>query len=282
MQARRWPNASRPSRTAAAAPSSAKDYDRAIADYGEAIKLSPKDAWAFAHRCEAYAGKEDHNAAIADCTEAIRIDPKYGFAYNNRGIAYYGLHDYDAALADHDEAIAINAKDAWAHVRHGMAWTEKGEFERAIADINEALTIDPKYAFAFGQRGQAQFRKRLITKKGGWEPAIEDFGEAIKLDPNLLWLYSSRALPTATSPIQPCGYGLRRGHQARTKKFHRLQLPRRRLRRPEGLWPRRRRLPRVDRSLSKERRGVLEIAAMPAWRCASPTTRYRTMTRQSR
>src|SRR5882672_10654391 len=45
-----------------------KDYDRAIADYGEAIKLSPKDAWAFAHRCEAYESKEDHVAAIADCT----------------------------------------------------------------------------------------------------------------------------------------------------------------------------------------------------------------------
>ncbi|MBV9979615.1 MAG: hypothetical protein JO365_06360, partial [Bradyrhizobium sp.] len=27
-----------------------KDYDRAIADYGEAVKLSPKDAFAFAHR----------------------------------------------------------------------------------------------------------------------------------------------------------------------------------------------------------------------------------------
>ena len=117
----------------------AKDYDRAIADYGEAIKLSPKDAWAFAHRCEAYESKEDHNAAIADCTEAIRIDPKYGFAYNNRGVAHFGLHDYDAALADHDEAIEINAGDAFAHVRRGMAWTEKGEFERALADINDAL-----------------------------------------------------------------------------------------------------------------------------------------------
>ena len=55
-----------------------KNYDRAIADYGEAIKLSPGDAWAFAHRCEAYESKEDYDAAIADCTEAIKIDPKYG------------------------------------------------------------------------------------------------------------------------------------------------------------------------------------------------------------
>jgi tetratricopeptide (TPR) repeat protein len=52
-----------------------RDYDRAIADYGEAIKLSPKDASAYAHRCEAYESKEDHDAAIADCTEAIKIDP---------------------------------------------------------------------------------------------------------------------------------------------------------------------------------------------------------------
>ena len=67
MRACRWQNASRPSSTGAAAPSTGKDYDRAIADYGEAIKLSPKDASAFAHRCEAYESKEDHVAAIADC-----------------------------------------------------------------------------------------------------------------------------------------------------------------------------------------------------------------------
>ena len=96
-----------------------KDYDRAIADYGEAIKLSPKDAWAFAHRCEAYESKEDHDAAVADCTEAIKIDPKYGWAYNNRGVAYYGLHEYDAALADHAEAIRINSRDVWAYARRG-------------------------------------------------------------------------------------------------------------------------------------------------------------------
>jgi len=85
-----------------------KDYDRAIADYGEAVKLSPKDAWAFAHWCQAYDSKGDHDAAIADCTEAIRIDANYGWAYNNRGVAYYGLHEYDAALADHAEAINQN------------------------------------------------------------------------------------------------------------------------------------------------------------------------------
>ena len=106
MPTRRWRNASGPSRPGAAASFNGKEYDRAIADYGEAIRLSPKDAWAFAHRCEAYESRKDHEAAIADCTEAIRIDPKYGSAWNNRGVAWCGLHDY-AALADHAEAIGF-------------------------------------------------------------------------------------------------------------------------------------------------------------------------------
>src|ERR1700716_4264559 len=60
------------------------DASEQVAERVEAFKLSPKDAWAFAHRCQAYEGKEDHDAAIADCTEAIKIDPRDGWAYNNR------------------------------------------------------------------------------------------------------------------------------------------------------------------------------------------------------
>ena len=67
-----------------------RDFDRAIADYSEAFKLGPKDAWALVHRSEAYEGKEDHDAAIADCTEAIGLDPKYGWAWNDRTIALRG------------------------------------------------------------------------------------------------------------------------------------------------------------------------------------------------
>src|SRR5262244_2068669 len=65
-----------------------RDYDRAIADYNEAIRLVPADAPAFFGRGNAYASKGDRDRAIADYSEAIRLDPKYAFAFNNRGIAY--------------------------------------------------------------------------------------------------------------------------------------------------------------------------------------------------
>jgi tetratricopeptide (TPR) repeat protein len=190
----RWQNASRPSRTGAAAPSTAKDYDRAIADYGEAIKLSPKDAWALRTGVRLTRAKRT-------TTRPLRIAPRRSGSIRNMAgptttvvSPYYGLHEYDAALADHAEAIRVDSRDAWAYARRGMAWTEKGEFDQAIADLTEAVTIDPKYAFGFGQRGQALFRKRLITKKGGWEPAIADYSEANQARSKSVWLYSSRGV----------------------------------------------------------------------------------------
>ena len=107
---------------------------------------------------------------------------------------------------------------------------------QAVADITEAVTIDPKYAFGFGQRGQALFRKRLITKKGGWEPAIADYsrGHQARSKSGLAVQLARRRLQQQ-SPIRSRRSGLQRGHQARTQKFQRVQLSRRRLRRLEGL-----------------------------------------------
>jgi len=53
------------------------DYDRAIADFDEAIRLNPKAANAFNDRAIARRAKGDLDSAIADYSEAIRLDPKF-------------------------------------------------------------------------------------------------------------------------------------------------------------------------------------------------------------
>jgi tetratricopeptide (TPR) repeat protein len=70
-----------------------KDYDGAIADYNQAIKLDPNQALtyhvlAFANRARIYFDKKDYDRAIADYNEAIKLDPKLATAYNLRGLAY--------------------------------------------------------------------------------------------------------------------------------------------------------------------------------------------------
>ena len=60
-----------------------------------------------AHDC---LGKGDYDKAIADCSEAIRLDPKYAVAYNQRGWAYEKKHNHDRAIADYTAAILLNPK----------------------------------------------------------------------------------------------------------------------------------------------------------------------------
>src|SRR5713226_6413097 len=87
-----------------------KDYDRAIAEYGEAIKLDPKYARAYYNRGLVYAAKGNYDGAVEEYSEAIKLDPKYASAYNSRGLAYANKKDYDRAIADYGQAITLDPK----------------------------------------------------------------------------------------------------------------------------------------------------------------------------
>src|SRR5216684_3591567 len=80
--------------------SSKKDYDRAIADFSEAIRLDPKYAWTYANRGSIRTAKGEFDLAIADLTEAINLDPKYVWAWFLRGFAQH-------------EKIRITHKGGW-------------------------------------------------------------------------------------------------------------------------------------------------------------------------
>ena len=61
------------------------DYDKAIMEYTEAIRLRPDYAEAYNGLGLAHKEKGDYDKAITDYTEAIRIRPDYAEAYYNRG-----------------------------------------------------------------------------------------------------------------------------------------------------------------------------------------------------
>jgi tetratricopeptide (TPR) repeat protein len=61
------------------------EYDRAIADLNDAIRLDPNLAFAYTNRGFSYNNKDECDRAIADLSNAIRLDPNSAAAYNNRG-----------------------------------------------------------------------------------------------------------------------------------------------------------------------------------------------------
>ena len=61
-------------------------------------------AAAYYGRGLAYGGKGEYDKAIADCTEAIRLNPNYAAAYYIRGAAYEEIGDKAKAAADYAKA----------------------------------------------------------------------------------------------------------------------------------------------------------------------------------
>jgi tetratricopeptide (TPR) repeat protein len=143
----------------------AKNFDRAIADLTEGLRLAPKKLpEAYKIRGSAWKIKGEFDKAIADFNEAIHINPKYASAYDSRGSAWAEKGDYDLAIADFNEAIRYDPQHGRAYLRRGMAWSEKGEIDKAIADYSEAIRIDPKYDVAYYNRGLDLEKKQQASR----------------------------------------------------------------------------------------------------------------------
>jgi tetratricopeptide (TPR) repeat protein len=163
------------------------DYDRAIADLNEAIKLDPKFALLYASRSAVWNALGKYDRAVSDAGEAIRLDPTFANAYLDRSAAWFGKRDYDRAISDAGEAIRLDPKFSQAYVKRSGAWDAKGDYDRAIADADEAIRLDPKLSGAYINRSAARLGKR------DYDRAIADADEAIRLDPKSEVAYNNRS-----------------------------------------------------------------------------------------
>src|SRR5262249_48631040 len=81
-----------------------------------------RSATAYAHRADAYWGKDEFDRSIADCTEAIGLDPDAAKVYAYRGDAYHCKGEYDRSIADYTEAIRLDPNSAWDYGRRANAY----------------------------------------------------------------------------------------------------------------------------------------------------------------
>ncbi len=162
------------------------EYDRAIQDFDQAIRLNPNYAYAFNGRGNAYNGKGEYDTAIQDFDQAIHLIPTYGYAFNGRGNAYNDKGEHDRAIQDYDEAIRLNPNYAYAFNGRGNAYNSKGEYDRAIQDYDTAIRLKPTLVYSFNGRGNA------YNSKGEYDRAIQDFDEAIRLNPNYSFAFNGR------------------------------------------------------------------------------------------
>jgi len=89
-----------------------KDFDGAIADYTEAIKLEPGNPFNYSERGHAHIQKKELDLAIADFNKAIQLEPnKFGDFYAYRGGAYVLKGNKNLAISDFEMAVKIDPQN---------------------------------------------------------------------------------------------------------------------------------------------------------------------------
>jgi tetratricopeptide (TPR) repeat protein len=167
------------------------EFDGAVADYNEAIRIVPNDINAYGNRAWIFLARGEYQKVIANWTEVIRIDPKNTAAHVNLGAARYMNGDVEGAIAEFDKALTFGPDQATLENllnNRGAALRDKGEFDRAFADLDQAIRLNPN-----NQR--AWYNRALVwQRKGDSGREIEDETRAIAIDPTLASALTARGL----------------------------------------------------------------------------------------
>lgn len=164
-----------------------KDYQSAVENYTEVIKLQPKHINSYFNRGLAKYHFGDYAGAILDYTKVIELAPDYADAYRHRGLTKYALGDYYGTIQDATKALYFNPLLERAYCDRGLGKSKLNDRQGAIEDFSKSIELKPS-GIAYYNRGNEKL------KLGDSQAGIEDYTKAIELTPDFAVAYFARGL----------------------------------------------------------------------------------------
>ncbi|MGA3051477.1 MAG: tetratricopeptide repeat protein, partial [Chitinispirillaceae bacterium] len=164
----------------------ASDYDRAIDDFNQTLRLRPGYADGYYNRGLVYSARGDNDRAIEDYSKAIAFNPAMAKAYNDRGVAFTTVHDLDRAEQDYNQAIQLDPGAAESHYNLGLLFADRKEYDSALGEYNRAILLNPAISEAYNDRAL------IYCVQGDYGRAIEDLCRVIAHDPGRATAYCNR------------------------------------------------------------------------------------------
>jgi tetratricopeptide (TPR) repeat protein len=152
------------------------------------VATEPTNASEYFERGRAYFLRQEWDKAIVDFGEAMKRDPKYrGLALANRALAYVWTDEFEAAQKDLDAALALEPKEPVIYRARGFMAQKKTAYKEAIEAYGKSLELEPNNDFAFGRRAES------YAALNETDLALADAAAALKLSPQWIDLYVLRA-----------------------------------------------------------------------------------------
>jgi tetratricopeptide (TPR) repeat protein len=163
--------------------------NEAVGHLNEAIKIHPTYKNAYLIRGNCYNWLKQYDNAIADYTNALKIDPEYEDARKNLTITYreageyFGkeMGDLNKALVYLNQAFEMNPNDYNSNRLLGVAYGMGGVTDKAIEYFTKCTQLEPENAFAWFDLGIAYFNagnnelgNSYITKARTIDPEIDE------------------------------------------------------------------------------------------------------------
>jgi hypothetical protein len=160
-----------------------REFDRAIQDYDQAIRLNSRSATPIYNRALTYRLKGDYGRSISGYDQALQLTPGDADSFFGRGLSYFYQGDYDRAVQDYGQALRINPSLTDVFRARSSAYLHKGEYLRAAADyarwrgiIGIAVLCLVLIALAFGvaeARNGDRHSMQAMRRFMGWIFAAE-------------------------------------------------------------------------------------------------------------
>ena len=147
-----------------------KKYEEAIAQYTEALKISPKNAQLNMLIGLTYASAGKMDKALEYTKIAVELDPSYA-SYYNLGLMYSATKEMDKALEAFDKSLSLNPKSYHAAHQKGLVYSEQKDYVKAAEAFAKAVELNPDFedgyialVAAYSKKGDKESIKKLAAE----------------------------------------------------------------------------------------------------------------------
>jgi tetratricopeptide (TPR) repeat protein len=140
-----------------------QEWDKAIDSLRKATaldhKYAPNLAAVYQQRAYAAATNQQFQDAINDYGEALKISPEDSRIYEQRAAVEMKLNDMDKALADYSEAIKLKPNEVRYLNYRAYIYELKNDLKNSMADTEKVLKLDANNQEAKGRKNRLSARQ---------------------------------------------------------------------------------------------------------------------------